>query len=362
MKKVLFVATITAHINGFHTPYLKWFKNQGYEVDVASNGREKIEYCDNHFNLPFTRSPFSIKNFKAYKKLKDIINKNNYEIIHCHTPVGSVLTRLAVKNSKKKVTKVIYTAHGFHFFKGAPILNWLIYYPIEKYLSKYTDILITINNEDYNLAKKKLKAKEVELVYGVGVDENKFEFELKEEEKKYYRKQLNLKSDDFIFISIGELVKNKNQIMQIKAMKDIVEKNKKVKLLIVGEGYLRKTYENKIKKYNLEDNVYLIGYRKDIPKLLKMSNCLLATSKREGLPVNVMEAMFCKLPIIVTNSRGQRDLVNEGNIIEMSDVNGLIEKMQSMIKHEEKIKYNLDSIKLNAIVEKMEEIYKKGFK
>ena len=145
MKKVLFVATVTKHINSFHIPYLKWFKEEGYEVHVASNGNEPIEYCDKHYNLPFERFPLRKNNIKTYRELKKIINENKYEIIHCHTPVGGVLTRLAAKKARKKGTRVIYTAHGFHFYKEAPLLNWLIYYPIEKWLSRYTDCLITMN-------------------------------------------------------------------------------------------------------------------------------------------------------------------------------------------------------------------------
>ena len=161
MKKVLFVATVNRHIIGCHLPYLKWFKEQGYEVDVASRGIEEIDYCDKHFNLSFERFPLKSNNIKAYKELKKIISNNHYEIIHCHTPVGGVLTRLAARKERKKGTKVLYTAHGFHFYKGAPLLNWIIYYPIEKIMAKFTDCLITIVNEDYEFAKKHLKAKEI---------------------------------------------------------------------------------------------------------------------------------------------------------------------------------------------------------
>ena len=156
MKKVLFVASVNSHIIGFHTPYLKMFQERGYEVHVASYGDEKIEYCDKHHNIHFERFPFKLKNIKAYKELKKIIKDNKFEIIHCHTPTASVLTRLAARNARKKYnTKVIYTAHGFHFYKGAPAINWIIYYPIEKWLARYTDCLITINQEDYERAKER---------------------------------------------------------------------------------------------------------------------------------------------------------------------------------------------------------------
>ena len=144
MKKVLFVATVTEHINAFHIPYLKMFKENGYEVHVASNGNERIKYCDKHYNILFTRNPFNFNNIQAFKELKEIISNNNYETIHCHTPVGGVLARFAGKKARKSGTRVIYTAHGFHFYKGAPLLNWLLFYPIEKYLANGGKLILSL--------------------------------------------------------------------------------------------------------------------------------------------------------------------------------------------------------------------------
>ena len=149
MKKVLFTATVDSHILQFHLPFLKMFKENGYEVHVATNGDESIPFCDKKIKISFERSPFKINNLKAIGQLRKVINEEQYDIIHTHTPMGSVVTRLAAKQARKKNnTRVIYTAHGFHFFKGAPILNWLVFYPVEKWLAKYTDTLITINKED----------------------------------------------------------------------------------------------------------------------------------------------------------------------------------------------------------------------
>ena len=175
-KKVLFTATVVkTHINVFHLPYLKWFKEQGYEVHVAAkndfvNEPCIIPNCDKFYDINFARFPFSKANIKAYKQLKKIITENNYDIIHCHTPVAGVLARLAARNCKK--TTVIYTAHGFHFFKGAPLLNWLIYYPVERFCARFTDKLITINKEDYERAQhfKLRKNGKVYYVSGVGID------------------------------------------------------------------------------------------------------------------------------------------------------------------------------------------------
>ena len=180
-KKVLFVATVVkTHINVFHLPYLEMFKNKGFKTYVcAKNDFENkedcvIPYCDEYYDVPFERSPFNFKNIQAYRKLKKIIEKEKFDIIHCHTPVASILTRIAAIKTRKSGTKVVYTAHGFHFFKGAPLINWLIYYPIEKICSYFTDVLITINKEDYNLAMKKMKANKIYYVPGVGFDTNKF--------------------------------------------------------------------------------------------------------------------------------------------------------------------------------------------
>ncbi len=357
MKKVLFVATVTRHINAFHIPYLKWFKEQGYEVHVASNGNEKIEYCDRHFNIPFERFPLKLDNIKAYKELKKIINDNNYKIVHCHTPVGGVIARLAARKSRKKYkTKVIYTAHGFHFYNGAPLLNWIIYYPIEKLCTRWTDCLITINEEDYKLAKKKFRIKEIELVNGVGIDEKKFNFQMSDEEKEKIRKELNLKGDDYILIQVGELNKNKNQIMTIEAMKKLVKENKKIKLLLVGKGDLKEFYEKKIEEYDLKDNIFLLGFRRDIPELLKISDCLISTSKREGLPVNLMEATICRLPIIATECRGNRDIAKK--IVEIGNINELCSNINKCIKNKDVyICQDVDKYKIENIMKKMGVIY-----
>lgn len=369
VKKVLFTATVDSHILHFHVPYLKLFKEKGYEVHIATNGDEKIPYCDVKHKISFERSPYKLNNLKAIKDLRKIVLKEKFDIIHTHTPMGSVVTRLASIKARKNGTRVIYTAHGFHFFKGASKLNWLIFYPVEKFLSKYTDCLITINKEDYELAKDKFKkCKQIEYVPGVGIDEEKFNFEMTEKEKNDLRKSIGLKKDDFVLIQVGELNENKNQIMSIEAMREIVKKHDNIHIVLAGTGTLESFYKEKIKEYNLKENVHLLGYRKDVPKLLRISDVLLSLSHREGLPVNVIEAMFCGLPVIATNCRGNRDLVkNEKNgyMIEINDVSLLIKKIEKLYKDKEQYKefkeYNKKEIKqyrLENIVKLMEKIYK----
>ena len=314
MKKVLFVATITKHINTFHIPYLKWFKEQGYEVHVASKGNEPIEYCDKHFDVPFERFPLKTQNIKAYRQLKNIINENKYEIIHGHTPVGGVLTRLAARKARKKYnTKVIYTAHGFHFYKGAPLLNWIIYYPIEKYLAKYTDCIITINREDYELAKKKFrKAKDVKYVYGVGIQTRRFDIDISEIDKENLRQELKLKSNDIILTYVAELNDNKNQIFLIQSLKELIKENNKYKLLLVGEGANKEKYIEEMKKEKLGANLRILGKRTDVAKILSITDIYVASSIREGLGMNIIEAMYMNVPVIATNNRGHREIIKDG--------------------------------------------------
>ena len=339
MKKVLFVATITGHINSFHIPYLKWFKEQGYEVHVASRGNDEIECCDKHYNLLFERFPLKLNNLKTYKELKKIINKNDYEIIHCHTPVGGFLTRVAAKKARRNGTKVYYTAHGFHFYKGAPLLNWIIYYPIEKICSHYTDCLITITNEDYELAKRKMKAKRIEHINGVGMNTERFQKELKEKKKVEFRKSLNINKDDIVFSYVAELNKNKNQIMLINCINELKKNYKNVKLLIVGDGPLEEEYRNTIDKLKLQENVFLLGKRSDINEILQITDIYLASSIREGLPVNVMEAMYVGLPIIAKDNRGHRELVvnNENGFI-ISRKTTMKKRIEELINNEILIK------------------------
>lgn len=364
MKKILFVATVTSHINSFHIPYLKMFKEQGYEVHVASKGNENIEYCDKHFEIPFERFPLKSKNIKAYKQLKNIINENKYEIIHCHTPVGGVLTRLAARKARKKYgTKVIYTAHGFHFYKGAPLLNWIIYYPIEKFLARYTDCLIMITQEDYEFARRKIKAKRIEHVNGVGMNTDRFQ-KIDKDKVEQLRQEYKISSNDIVFSYIGELNENKNQILLIKTMEQIKKKYKNSKLLLVGDGVNKELYKYEIQRRDLEGNVYLLGRRKEINEILSLTTIYLAPSIREGLPVNVMEAMYKGLPIIATSNRGHRELIEDGvnGYIVQNNEDELTKKIDKLIENKDlrnKMKNESRNKSLKYRIEEIEKEMKK---
>lgn len=371
-NKILYCASVDYHFQAFHLPYMKWFQEQGFEVHVAAKGEINLPYCDVKYNIPIERSPFKAKNLKAYKELKRIIDENNYNIMHVHTPIAGVLARLAARNARKKGTKVIYTAHGFHFFKGASLLNWIIYYPIERLLSHYTDRLITINNEDYNLAKAhNFKAGSIYHVHGVGVDSEKFK-PVGVSEKVRLREKHGYKKEDFILCYAAELNKNKNQALLLKVVSNIKDKIPKVKLLLVGEGSLMEHYKSIAKELKIENNVDFLGFRKDVDELVKLCDISVGSSFREGLPVNIMEAMACGKPIVATDNRGHRELVKNntnGFIVACKDEEEFgkkicklyySEKLRSYFSrnsvHESKI-YNLLNVK-----REMSEIYNEAIK
>ena len=367
MKKVLFVATVTRHINTFHIPYLKMFKEKGYEVHVASKGEEQIEYCDKHYNLPFERFPLKKDNLKVYKQLKKIIDENSYEIVHCHTPVGGVLARLASRKARKNGSKVIYTAHGFHFYKGAPLINWLIYYPIEKICARWTDCLITITNEDYEFAKKHLKTRRIEHVYGVGLNTERFSQTMSESQKREKKKEFEIRDNDIVFSYVAELNKNKNQKLLINVVKELRKQFSNIKLLLVGNGPMLEEYKKIIRDNKLEENIKLLGKRKDINEILYITDIYLASSLREGLPVNVMEAMYKGLPIIATDNRGHRELIENninGIIINSTNPKDFILEINKLIKDKNKryeygknSKVKVEIFLLNSVQEELENIY-----
>lgn len=369
MKKVLFTATVDSHILQFHLPFLKLFKEKGYEVHVATNGDEEIPYCDVKHKVCFERSPFKLNNLKAIGQMKKICENEKFDIIHTHTPMGSVVTRLgAIKSRKKFKTRVIYTAHGLHFFKGAPLKNWLIFYPVEKFLSRFTDTLILINQEDYDLCKRKFKkCRDIQYVPGVGIDEEKFNFEITKKEKKELRESLGLKETDFVMIYPAELNQNKNQEMIISAIEVLSNKYKDIKVLLPGVDSYNEYYQKLVKEKGLDDYIKFLGYRKDIPKLLKISDASLATSYREGLPLNVMEAMYVGLPIVATNCRGQNELVKDhinGYLVTIGDQNRFTECIEKLYlsrnendRFGEQSKYIVKEYLLDKIIAKLEKIY-----
>lgn len=364
-KKVLFVATVDSHILQFHIPYLKWFKENGYEVHVATNGEKEIPYCDKKHTISIERNPIKLNNIKAIKQLRKIIEQEKFNIIHCHTPMGSVVTRIAAKKARKKYgTKVIYTAHGFHFFKGAPLSNWFIYYPIEKICAKWTDCLITITHEDYDLAKRKFKAKKIEHIDGVGFDTNKFNNKISNTDKEMLYKEIGINNNDLILTYVAELNKNKNQIILINLMEKLVKTKNNVRLLLVGDGKLKEYYQEIVREKSLDKNIIFLGRRNDIQQILSITDIYVASSIREGLPINIMEAMYMELPIVATANRGHNELLNNGSGYIVKSEKELYDKILQLIDNKElrkkighRAKKNVAKYELDKIIKELARIY-----
>ncbi len=361
MKKALIIATIYPFINGFEKNNIKILQELGYEVHTIASGNDMTPNLDelnvkkNIINI--TRNPISIANIKAYFFIKKYINNNEIDLVHCHTPVGGVLGRLCnQKRRKKGKSKTIYTAHGFHFYKGAPLLNWLVYYPVEKWLSRYTDVLITINTEDYNRAKEKFKMKQLEYVPGVGIDLSKFQ--LKNFDRKTYRKELGVKSDDFAILSVGELNKNKNHEIVLRSIAKI--NNPKIKYMIAGQGDLDGYLIELANHLGIGDKVNLLGFRKDIPELLNSSDLYILPSLREGLNVSLLEAMASGLPCIGSKIRGNADL-KDVCLFKVNDEEDLVSKINSVYQGRKGISNNseLEKFSNEAINHQLSRIYMK---
>ena len=330
-KKILFTSH-TANFQKFNRPFMRMLRKDDWEVHYASMGEEEILDADKSFTVSFTRNPFTISNIRAYKQLKQIIDRENYDIIHTHTPVGSVVTRLAARRARSRGTRVIYTAHGFHFFTGAPLLSWLIYYPVERFMARHTDTLITINDEDYKRAKRTFKT-DVRYVPGVGVDPERFKPRLTKKQRNDLRRSLGLKPDDFVMIYPAELNKNKNQTMLIMAMEKLTAANPHIHLLLPGQDSMNGFHSKLIKEKGLQNNIHLLGYRADIPQLLMASDLSVSASYREGLPVHIMEAMTAGLPIISTKCRGATELIEEGEngyLVDFDDVEAMTAEIMKM--------------------------------
>jgi glycosyltransferase EpsD len=309
--KVLFVANIHKHFSAFHIPYINWLKSQGFEVHVAANdGSTRINEADKQFDIPINRNPLSFDNVRAIKQLKGIIKNEHYALVHCHTAMGSVTARLAAISFRKQGLKVIYTAHGFHFFKGSSKKFWLLYFPIEKYLSRFTDAIITINKEDYNLVKQfNFKNKSTFLISGVGVEAEKFN-PVSEQVKQSLRSKNNIDKNAFVLVYAAEYIHRKNHEFLIECVKRLHTQIPHLKVLLAGRGQLMESIGQIIISEGLQHQIIQLGFRSDIDEIYKLSDVGISTSRQEGLGLNLVEEMMCGLPAVATKDRGHNEIID----------------------------------------------------
>ena len=313
-KKILITSTDLMMIQ-FLVPHAKYLSEHGYEVEIACSEvggrmeevRKALEKVVNVIHVVrLVRSPVSFKNILGYQDMRSVFSKKRYDIVWTNEPVMGVVTRLAAKQAREQGTKVIYMTHGFHFYDGAPKLNWMVYYPVERYMSRWTDMIITINREDFERAKT-MRAKEVKYVHGIGVNTDRLQ---KSIHGNNIREELHIAKSDFIVISAGELNENKNHRAVINALG--LARDRAIHYLICGKGKMLKQLQALADDKGLGDNVHFLGYRKDVIDLYKQADIFVFPSHREGLGLAPLEAMYCGLPLITSDIRGPKDFMENG--------------------------------------------------
>lgn len=357
MKKKILITSTDVMMLQFLVPHVFYLQKQGYEVEVAcSNVEEHVDELREIFDskvkmnlVDLERNPMRISNFRGLLQLMKIIKTGSYDVVWTNEPVMGIMTRLAARLVRGRSIKIIYVAHGFHFFKGAPKKNWAMYYPIEKIFSYFTDEIVTINNEDYNFAKRNFTHPKIVKFPGIGINTRKFFKDVSDDIIECKKRELGIDSFEKIILSVGELEKRKNHETSIRAFKEASIEN--AKLFICGVGTQEEILKKLIKDLNLEQKVFLLGYRTDISELCHMADVFLFTTYQEGLSVALMEAMSVGVPCIISKIRGNVDLIEKGKGIycnpqEVDSCAMAIKKFfNNTDKFENIIEYNQEKIK-----------------
>lgn len=376
--KILFILNIANRVNSFSYTSMLAAREMGVEFHIAGNwgyasDMERVadeqKYGIRIHQIDFIRAPYDIRNRKAMGQLLELMKRENFDLIHCNTPIGGVLGRLAGR--KCGVKKIIYQAHGFHFYKGAPLLNWLVYYPIERWLARYTDALITINREDYALAQKKMRLRNDGKVYyvpGVGIDTA--EYQLNEDVRSRKRQELKLSEADVMLLSAGDLNENKNNRVILSAMAKL--KDPHVHYYLCGKGELEAELRQLAESQGIGPQVHFLGYRQDMKELLQAADMFVMPSYREGLSRAISEAMASGLPCVVSKIRGNVDLIRQdegGCLCEPDDVQGFADAIAVLSADPEKRmqmgKFNVSRIKdfeIPVVVKAVSDIYSEVLK
>ena len=339
MSKRILVTSTDLMMIQFLVPHVINLSKHGFDVEIACSDvggripeiREKLkDYVKTIHIVRLVRSPASLQNIKGYQDMKKVIEKGRYDIIWTNEPVMGVATRLAARKARKNGIKVIYMVHGFHFYKGAPKLNWIIYYPIEKYMSHFCDEIVTINKEDYKRAKK-MRVSSVKYIHGIGVDTKRLQ---KSKQQNNIRTELQLKKNDFLVLSVGELNANKNHKVIIQALARLNDSS--IHYLICGKGDLLNELQELVKKNHMDKNVHFLGYRNDVMDICSQADLFVFPSYREGLGLAALEAMYTALPLITSNIRGSVDFMENGKtgyICSPDDSGAFAAAIKKMKKH-----------------------------
>lgn len=334
MKKALIVSTVARQFFLFEAVNIQIMRELGYEVHGAANTRlddperlSTVRIALHHIDIQ--RSPLSLANAKAFWQLLSLLREHEFDLVHCHAPMGGVVGRLAARAAG--ISPIIYTAHGFHFFKGAPLKNWLMYFPMEWLLSRFTDLIITINGEDYSAAKR-MHAREVAIIPGVGVRTGDF---LRPEDcRSRARRELGLPPESIVLLSVGELIPRKGHETTLKSLARIDAEE--VHLLICGKGVEEQRLRNLAIELGVDQRVHFLGFRSDIPEIAAAADVYVSAAHQEGLPVAGVEAMAAGLPLLCSTVRGNVDLLEEGGNgfgFEADDAEGLADRIRELIQN-----------------------------
>lgn len=346
-NKVLLIASVASMLDLFNRDNIRILLECGCQVEAAANftfgnitSRERVESFRRElldagivvYDIPIPRSLADLPNIvRSYCMIKKLCEKNSYRLIHTQSPIGGAVSRLAAKDSRKKGCSVIYTAHGFHFYHGAPLYKWLLFYPVERWLSAYTDLLITINAEDTRRAGM-FRAGQVRYVPGIGIRLDDFCRDM--EKRRRLRHTFGFSEQDFVVMSVGQLSRRKNQEVIIRAVALLHQKN--IRYVLVGLGEREKSYRKLAQKLGVGQQVYFTGYRSDVADLLQMADCFAFPSLQEGLPVSLMEAMAAGVPVVCSRIRGNCDLIRnkrEGRVLQARDVQGFADAIRQIMEH-----------------------------
>ncbi|SDI00317.1 glycosyltransferase family 4 protein [Desulfosporosinus hippei] len=371
-KKVAFLAKEYRHLEAFHLPFMKLLQTKGYAVHAyAAPDDSKANIAAEGFlchDTPFHRNPFKLSYLRVLRELVKSFKQEDFSLVHVNTPVAGVLGRIAAQRAR--VRRVIYTAHGFHFYSGAPLINWVIYYPIERLMARFTDFLITINREDFARARQFPVRKEVVNIPGVGVDVEKLNPYKRFENRTGFRETLGIGAKDFVIVCVAELTSNKNHRQLIDAVGKLVKRSNQVQCLFVGTGDNEEFLKELVCRKGLKGTIRFLGFRQDVPEILAASDVLVLLSKREGLPKALMEGMASGKPIVATEIRGNRDLIVHGEngiLVPIGDVKSTVAALQELAGDADHQKTmgskNLETIKrysLDQISARLELLYDKA--
>lgn len=346
MKRILLVANVAReHVLKFHVPTIKMLSEDGWLVDIACSGEEKIPFCHKQYQLSYERASVNINTIKGIFELKQIIDKGNYDIIYCHTTVGGFAGRIAGIKARRKGAKIIYLAHGYYFFRGAPLKNWLFFYPIEKILEPLTDSIITINEEDYSFSKKHFAKCKSYRINGIGADFSRLKVDERNKVRTEYRKEMGIPLEAPVLIYMAELHVNKNQLFLIRLVKQMLQDGENVYLILPGIDHTDGEYQEYAEKLGVADHVRFLGWRNDIGNLYAMADICTASSLREGLPMNIVESMASGVPVVAINNRGHNSIICDGynGFIVEPGKGRLFEKRVRTLIHNKKIYTKMSS-------------------